>query len=256
MSNTCKTRNYTCLTKVFSKRQYWTSLRYHLVLIVTGNFGGQMLMLKASPLDFDTSSLYWKYFVLRYIVVWLFSPNRRFLCSWPARTAKCYPHWNTNISKSFLGVYLPRIPLHHMISTSAEITSALFLSRPKPRIDKSFKSPKHFLVSTRFLIQNTDETLIFSHMMLIRTNYFKRTIWLVVLPRFIPYFSHKETLTPVYFFIAHVYNIFKHKRVVWLSPLSARCHFTKMFKAHFHFHSVILKTLFSNKSSSLFASKV
>ena len=63
MSNACKTRNYTCLTKVFSKRQYWTSFRYHLVLIGTGNFGGQMLMLKDSPVGFNTYALNCKYFV-------------------------------------------------------------------------------------------------------------------------------------------------------------------------------------------------
>ena len=107
---------------------------YHLVLIGTGNFGGQMLMLKDSPVGFNTYALNCKYFVpssSEHIVIWLFSQIRRFLCSW--------------------GVSLPRIPLHHMITSCyAEITSTLFLSKPRPRLDNSFKSPNHFVVPETF----------------------------------------------------------------------------------------------------------
>ena len=131
--------NYTCLLGLL----YFSNVKTgHRALIGTVNFGVRCLCCRPPLLVFDTFSLFCKYFVpssSEQIEIWLFSPIRIFLCSWPARRAKCNPNWKSNVSKSFWGVSFPRISLHHMMSScSADITSSLFLSRSKPRLDNSF----------------------------------------------------------------------------------------------------------------------
>lgn len=93
-------------------------------------------------LVFETSSLYSRYLrpFLSFITeIWLYFPTRRLRCSSPALSAKFKPSKNNNVSSSFCGVSVPRILCFYIYSScSSEMTSALFLSIPRPRPDNSF----------------------------------------------------------------------------------------------------------------------
>lgn len=146
---------------------------------------------------FETYSLYSRYLrpFLSFITeIWLYFQTRRLQCSWPALSAKFKPSKNNNVSSSFCGVSVPRMLCFHIYSScSSEMTSALFLSIPRPRPDNSF-----IFESSTFLnpwnvssSKKTHKSSHLSHMVLDTTNKFIYCIWHVIFTFLISYFRNK-----------------------------------------------------------------